>query len=717
MKKTLLFLAVFLYTVTLHASHFSGGELRYEYNGTNYTLYLALYKSCDIGGSPALPSAATVNIKSATAGASFNVTLNAVGFDSVGLGCPPGINTCTVPASVIPGYIVGKYSASVTFPSAQTDWVMSYIVGARANSINLNSPTSLNFYLESLLNNSTAINSSPWIPNKPNYYMTVNQTMFVPLQTLDAEGDSTAYELVPAQSAAGTNVSYATGFSATSPFGTGGQCFINANRTLVLKGATQGAFVVTIKVKDYRNGVLVGTYIREIMCYVFAGTTTFTFPMATPSSVFTVYTCPGQSSGITVNFEDSTATDSVYLTVTPPTIPGWTFTPTVTNGLATGSVNVTWTTPSGLNPATLPFFYIHIRARDNGCPKAISDFSILVRTRQCLADSVWPGDANGDFTVNIYDPLAIAIANGKTGPTRTGATTSWTAQACTNWGSTFVTNNTDIKHADCNGDGTVNTTDLAAVTSNWGQWHLKGGSNQKTTGAPELYFDLTGVKLEAGKQVAIPVMIGTQNVKVSEFYGLATVINIGIPLTDRPTIDITSSWLGSINMMNFTHSTVNDELHWAYSRMDQTNAAGFGKVGTLNFTVPATMKPGDNVTLRFSMTRVIDKNGKEHSINTPEAVGTVATTSVRDIDLPVRGLTVVPNPSGSEADLRFDLTRNSSVDICITDVVGKTIWQYNGTYAQGEQKIGLPGNLSAGMYIIRVTTDQSEPQSVKWIRE
>jgi hypothetical protein len=719
MKKVILLLFAAVAAASGYASHFTGGELRYEFNGSNYTIKLALYGKCASTSAP-LPTSAMVSISSVAGSSSIPLTLNLVNFDTVDVGCPTMPNSCYVPSNPIPGYVIGNYSASVTLPSQQTDWLIQFSSSARAALNNISS-VSASFYLEATLNNSTAINSSPWVPNKPNYFAIVNQPLHIPMQILDPEGDSTAYELVPAMTAAGTNVTYSTGMSALAPFGTGGICSFGANNVLTVKGTSLGMYAVNIKVKDYRNGVLVGTYMREITIAVMSGTGNITLPMPTPTSVFTVFTCPGQTNGVTVNFMDSTATDSVFVAIWTPTITGWTFSPAATFGLASGSATINWTTPASLNPATLPFFFIHIRARDKNCPRGVSDFSILVRTRQCLADSVWPGDANGDFTVNIYDPLAIAIANGKTGATRTGATTSWIAQACTNWGTTLITNNTDIKHADCNGDGTVNSTDLGAVTSNWGSWHLKGGSQHKTTGAPDIYLDLNAVTLEPGKTVNIPIKLGSSASSMTDFYGLATLISISGMMPDvKPVINTSSSWLGnSGNTLNFSHSATNDAIYWAYARTDQQNASGQGNIGFITVKVPATMKAGDKVDFSVSMSKLIDKDGREKTaFNETTTTGVVQNASgVGNVAGVLNYMTVVPNPSASNAELRFGMDKQANVNIEVTDLLGKTVWQYTAVYSNGSQVLSLPSELPAGLYMVQMQTEQSAPQLIKWIKQ
>lgn len=726
MKKLFLLsaLCLLLFPKT-YASHFAGGELRYEYNGTSYDVYLYLYRACQSGTTAPLTNSAVIQFTSVSASQNFSITAPLLAFDTVNIQCPGFQSSCINSTSSLPGYITGIYKTAVTLPSAATDWVMSYTSGARTVTANIGSSSS-GFYLEARLNNSTAINSNPLIPNTPTFYALVNSHLTIPMQTLDAEGDSLVYSIVAPMVASGTNALYNIGYTATNP--TGGYCYINpANKTLNVKGSTIGAFAIAVKVQEYRNGNLIGSFMREMTISILPGTGgSFTFPVATSSSVFTTYTCPGQSNSVTVSFTDSTATDSVYLTVIPPTMSGWTFSSTTTAGLAAASATITWTTPSTMNPATLPHFFIKIRARDNGCPRAVSDYAIIVRTRQCLADSVWPGDANADKTVNIYDPLAIAIANGKTGPARTAANTTWTAQACALWGTAFVTNNTDIKHADCNGDGTINSTDLAAVTANYSMTHPKGnlfgGNEPKITGAPDLYFDLSGISMTPGATVNIPVKLGNTSSAIADFYGLATNVSVtGLNFSTAPVLAPTTSWLGSASsLLNFTKPISLSSVDWSLARTDQQNMSGQGTIATLSFTVPVDAVGGTIVNLNFGMTKMIDKDGRDiSSFNALNASAAVQfAENIKPYNTSLQYLSVVPNPSAANAELYFGLQRSSSIHVKITDAVGRIVWTQEAKYASGSQKLSLPANLSGGLYLIHVEGETAQDKSfIKWIKQ
>ena len=79
---------------------------------------------------------------------------------------------------------------------------------------------------------------------------------------------------------------------------------------------------------------------------------------------------------------------------------------------------------------------------------------------------VWPGDANSDKKVTTADVLNIGLAYFATGTGRAGASNNWVPQRSADWGTAIK--GVDYKYVDCNGDGVINISDLAAIGLNYG---------------------------------------------------------------------------------------------------------------------------------------------------------------------------------------------------------------------------------------------------------
>lgn len=95
------------------------------------------------------------------------------------------------------------------------------------------------------------------------------------------------------------------------------------------------------------------------------------------------------------------------------------------------------------------------------CDQLIID-EIEVSLGNC--GNVWPGNANDDGRVDNYDMLTVMSNHTATGPSRVNASTDWLPQAALNWGD-IDNDNVDTKHADCDGDGLVDTSNESPIVS------------------------------------------------------------------------------------------------------------------------------------------------------------------------------------------------------------------------------------------------------------
>ena len=625
--------------------------------------------------------------------------------------------------TAIGGYQLIEYSDTVTLAQC-SGWIMSTNLCCRTGTIlNLQTPSGAGAYVEAFLNNSTMNNSSAHIISPAAQYFGTSGVYSIPNQTIDIEGDSLSAQWTqPMQylsPSLGSIISYATGYSLANPFGSGGYASLNPNnQDIQLYAPNVGNYQLAYKISDYRNGTLVGYTMRDFMVSAlnFPNPTN---PIAAPNSNFAYTTCPGLNNSISLTINDSTATDSVYLTVTPPTIPGFTFNVTNNNGLGSATTNISWTTPANFNPATLPNFYIGVMAKDNVCTLGgQSFFAIKVNTAQCSADSVWAGDANGDWTVNVYDPLAIGVAYGSTGTLRPSATTNWQAEFCMNWVDTFA-NGINMKHADCNGDGVVDTLDIAPIYTNFGNWHLKPSPAAKTTNVPNLYFDISGIPFIAGTTVNIPVKLGDATNPMSNIYGIAGGIQLsGITLATAPQISYTGSWLGNAtNTLHFNKSAVSGTIDWALSRKDHQNTSGQGTIAWVSFHIPADAN-GQTLALSFSNIKLVDKAlGNITSFNALDTSVLIHTMGINDFNATIQNAAIVPNPSHNEAALSFSSIKAFEMKIEAFDVTGKMVFNQTTFATKGINEIKLPTqSLSQGVYIVKLSGNDFL-ETMKWVKE
>ena len=336
-------------------------------------------------------------------------------------------------------------------------------------------------------------------------------------------------------------------------------------------------------------------------------------------------------------------------------------------------------------------------------------------------DTVWPGDANSDFVASNQDVLTIGLLYGDTGPARTGATTNWVGQLCNNWNT--VLNGVNAKHADCDGDGMVDSADTWVVNLNYGQTHLKGGDDQqaKNTAFPALYFDMTGIVFAAGQQVTIPIKLGTTTTNMQNIYGLALEVKLsGITPASPMVVTANTSWIGNLgNAINFTKAVSNNQTDWTFVRKNHTNVTGDGTIGAVTFTVPAGTEY-QTVSLEFDNVTVVNKDADVLTdYNVIDAGGLVFPLSVKTAGQIVNSATIVPNPSDAHAMLQLSLTEATDIVVTVTDITGRNIKSIKMAAVAGTQGINLPAaEVAAGMYNVQVRTEKGElVQNLKWIKK
>lgn len=283
-----------------------------------------------------------------------------------------------------------------------------------------------------------------------------------------------------------------------------------------------------------------------------------------------------------------------------------------------------------------------------------------------------------------------------------------------------------MKHADCDGNGTVGFSDTTAVIANYGNWHLKttGVAHKTTAGAPELYFDVTGITFAAGATVTVPIKLGTSVTPVNNVYGLATMIKIdGIVPVNAPTISTATSWLGTgSSSLNFVKVKTNNSIDWVHARTDHNNNSGQGTIGTITFEIPANTPANTTIKLDFdeSITRLIDYKGLplagynliESSVLSEDA------TKVTNVTASAFTAFIVPNPSKTNAGIQLSVKEGSDAMVYVTDITGRNVWSNKLHLNAGKTFMPLSmDNIHPGIYTVRISPSGSAPIVLKWVVE
>jgi len=362
------FLAIALIvSVSLSASHLLTGHFSFEHQSTGantstYKVTLHLYR--DLNGIT-LPTSSTVYYKKLNQQTASSLSLTQNSSNSYNLASNCGSSY---------GVGVVTYEGTVTVDN-NSGYDFYYTTCCRPFGItNLANPSSQSIYISSILvTGKPAIrsyNNSPVIqPDIATAY--VNTYFPFEICQADQDGDSLSFQIIPAKSAATTNISYATGYSNTSPLGISSMVSIDtANRLLIVNSPMQQNSIVNVKIVEWSKDTtgtfkIMGITEREILVNIVAA------PATTPSNV--------------------SATGAVG---------------------SYGTKEVLVTTAAPVFPTSGNFDGVQIQLFDgNGNANSVTGSTVMSSNYQAFAfhtaDTMQPGPYTMIFSENVLDSMAI----------------------------------------------------------------------------------------------------------------------------------------------------------------------------------------------------------------------------------------------------------------------------------------------------------------------
>lgn len=319
--------------------------------------------------------------------------------------------------------------------------------------------------------------------------------------------------------------------------------------------------------------------------------------------------------------------------------------------------------------------------------------------------NVWPGDANYDLTADMNDLLYLGWAYGATGVVRTGATNTWQAEPCANWGQSTIYG-TEYKHADCNGDGTIDDNDTTAILQNYGQLHAFKMANPNQVSAMSAYRNLIitpNVSTVGPNQtLALNISVPTNTASVSNnLYGIA--FRLSAPASYIATLassDFSASFLGTkgSTMMTLVKTAISqDHIDLCLVRKDHQNSAAGGTLIDLNLT---TTNFSMNGTHNFSISAIkaVDFQGAYLPIGAGTALVNFNTASgIQKVN--TAELHIVPNPANDKIYVD-GLTEKTTFEII--NVIGQPVLKAT---LDAKKFIDVSA-FEKGAYFIKLSTPQ-----------
>lgn len=358
-----------------HATHIRGSDISFRcLGGNNYQVVVAVYRDCS---GVTVPTSISVEVNSTCGTSTVNCTQdpNVSGLEVSQL-CASAVSTCA--GGNFPGVELYTYVGNITIQPTCGLYTFSYSDCCRNTSTNLfdNAAPSLGFYVEATLNSDlVACDAAPVFTSLPVPYFCVNQPVNYSHGSIDTDGDSLVYTLIaPLDQAAGGLV-YQGVYSATSPLPTAsGFNFDPSTGQMSFTPTQQGVYVVDVLVTEYRNGVVIGTTMRDIQIVIIncsnnAPTINNCLTLANVSGGVindcnSLGVCPGTTLTFSVSGYDADGQPVTVSSNIASSIPGATLTTSTVGGPDSIITTFSWT-PSPLDTG---FRYFTVQFEDNACP-------------------------------------------------------------------------------------------------------------------------------------------------------------------------------------------------------------------------------------------------------------------------------------------------------------------------------------------------------------
>lgn len=469
--------------------------------------------------------------------------------------------------------------------------------------------------------------------------------------------------------------------------------------------------VVCIKVSEYRAGQLIGTVTRDVQVYVINETNILPTLSGINGTTNTIINgCPGSPITFTVNSFDADVNQQLTITDNNPAPGSVVSYTTVLNPVTTFS----WV-PTVADVSANPYV-LTLKVQDDHCDyMGTQYYSYSIYVNGCNQNDVWPGDANADGVANLYDLIPVGQAYNDNGPVRTGASLTWVAQPATNWANNF-TSGVNHKHADCDGNGTVDVNDVAAITLNYGQTHpLRIQPSSINTAVPEIAVVASADTVGTSALVDFDIVLGSATLPVDSIYGIAFKVSMNSALIDTnlTTATVLSSFIGTpgndvITLTKIFNGTA--QTDFAICRNTQTDAGGNGVIGRVGVVIT------DNLSGKVALNAGISDVFAVKFDGTIVPLNSIGDFVVIDPLLSVsnneqnKEISVYPNPASDNFYVQLPGNTDTQ-EIQLTSLDGKIIKSFKSRL---EQQVKIKTNdLAAGLYFVKVKMNDGSLYNTK----
>jgi hypothetical protein len=384
-----------------------------------------------------------------------------------------------------------------------------------------------------------------------------------------------------------------------------------------------------------------------------------------------------------------------------------------------------WAAENGVSGYTMPVFYdvayldsmninylkssVLLNDPITGCSY---DANISVFVDSCFF--VWPGDANNDNVVNVFDVLPLGVAYGALGPRRDSISFDWSAKYGLNWGGGI--NGLNLAHADCDGDGQIDDHDLNVVDLNYSLIHNKIGDIQSSVfikSAPTLKATFNMDTAADESSIIVFIQLGDANQPTDSVCGMAFSMNYDPSYikAGTPAVDVYNGGpFGYMQTLSLDNNSVPGQMDFAITRIDRADSASFDPICGIKMDLENIIAFGslqvDTFFVWFSKVEVVNKDYVPVPVNIVTDSVLIAEGLITYLDERQKGLLLYPNPIRDHFFVKTDASAEKILKVY--NAFGSIVYTSAGDFSEG-QRLDI-SHWPAGVYVIELQGQKSYEQ-------
>jgi PKD repeat protein len=335
-------------------------------------------------------------------------------------------------------------------------------------------------------------------------------------------------------------------------------------------------------------------------------------------------------------------------------------------------------------------------------------------------DCVFPGDANRDGVVNTLDYINLALANNQRGPSRPNASLLFYGQPAPNWLTNYRSINN--KHADCNGNGVIDSFDFRAIQLNMNRRH--NGVFARTTSTSNVYLQFPNDVILRSASSPDDVTIEGEvrlNLNGNSFNAYNILFSVQynnqqiVPYSFQLNAD-DNTWFGPNLFTDVQEFEEDGMADCAITRTDLTARAASSYLGKIKFTVPASILPttGSPYPVSMSLVNAIitDQYGTQIDLTSSNKTVTIMDPVYLSTESALASQVLVyPNPTSGQ--LYFRSNTQSIEQVQLFNSLGMKVADYQKVKSNNLDVNAT--DLAAGMYHAQIQLENGEVVSKRLV--